>query len=135
MPSVHAITLRLSATAARWSGTPVALAAAGMFAAGSVIYGARIGFSEEWALTFDIVTALVPFLMLFVLQSSQNRDGLALQAKLDELILQSEGLNRMVGAENLEEPDLRRLVDRIQREAEEMGTEPADEVGSSAGTG
>ena len=94
------------------------------FGAGSVLYGAEVGFSKTWALAFNIVTSLVPLLMVFILQSSQNRDGLALQAKLDELILQGAGANRMVGAEDMDEHDLRDLADSIRREASDDAAAP-----------
>ncbi len=133
MTTVHTLTLKVSAAAARATGTPAALAVAMAIAAGSVMYGAKVGFTKEWALAFDIVTALVPLLMVFILQSSQNRDGLALQAKLDELILRSEGANRMVGAEDKDVHELRTLADSVRREASDDGAQDAEEIGTRAG--
>jgi low affinity Fe/Cu permease len=135
MTTVHTLTLKISAAAARATGTPAALAVAVAISVGSVVYGARVGFTKEWALAFDIVTALVPLLMVFILQSSQNRDGLALQAKLDELILRGEGANRMVGAEDKDERELRSLADSIRQEASDDGTGPAAGTGETTGTG
>jgi low affinity Fe/Cu permease len=138
MATLHTLTLKLSAAVARAAGTPMALGVAMVFALGSVAYGARVGFTREWALTFDVVTSLVPLLMVFILQSSQNRDGLALQAKLDELILRGDGANRMVGAEDKDERELRSLADSIRREASGDGAGTADgagRTGAATGTG
>ncbi|MBI4048237.1 MAG: low affinity iron permease family protein, partial [Devosia nanyangense] len=54
-------------------------------------------------------TTIITFLMVFVLQSSQNRDGLAVQLKLDELILATKAENSFVGAERLTDDEIRQL--------------------------
>jgi low affinity Fe/Cu permease len=64
------------------------------------ISGPFFGYSENWQLVINTGTTIVTFLMVFVLQNSQNRDGKALQAKLDELILTSQAQNKFVGIEN-----------------------------------
>jgi low affinity Fe/Cu permease len=56
--------------------------------------------------------------MVFVLQNSQNRDGKALQAKLDELILTSQAQNKFVGIEKLEEQELREMSKKLAEKAE-----------------
>jgi low affinity Fe/Cu permease len=55
--------------------------------------------------------------MVFVLQNSQNRDGKALQAKLDELILSSQAANKFVGIEKLDEDDLREISKSLAEKA------------------
>lgn len=57
-------------------------------------------------------------LPVFVLQNSQNRDGRALQAKLDELILTSQAQNKFVGIEKLDERQLREMSERLAEKAE-----------------
>ena len=55
--------------------------------------------------------------MVFVLQNSQNRDGAAVQAKLDELIRVSSGTNRLIGSEHLSEEELKHIQDVIAKAA------------------
>ena len=58
--------------------------------------------------------------MVFVLQNSQNRDGKALQAKLDELILTSQAQNKFVGIEKLDEKQLREMSRKLAEKAERV---------------
>ena len=60
-------------------------------------------YSDTWQLVINTSTTIITFLMVFVLQNSQNGDGKALQAKLDELILSSQAQNKFVGIEKLDE--------------------------------
>ena len=74
------------------------------------ITGPIFDFSETWQLVVNTVTTIITFLMVFILQNSQNRDGEAVQAKLDELILtSSRAENRFIGAERLDEEEFKRL--------------------------
>lgn len=82
------------------------------------VSGPFFGFSEVWQLVINTGTTIVTFLMIFVLQNSQNRDGKALQAKLDELILASKGAeNKFIGIEKLDEKELRELKRLIDEKA------------------
>ena len=77
------------------------------------ISGPFFGFSPSWQMVVNTVTTIATFLMVFVIQNSQNRDGLALQIKLDEII-------RAVGkAEN----SLIDLEDRSQQELDQIKNE------------
>jgi low affinity Fe/Cu permease len=71
---------------ASWTGTSLAF----VLALASVVlwaaFGPATGFSDDWMLVINTGTTIVTFLMVFLIQSSQNRDTLALQTKLDELI-------------------------------------------------
>lgn len=66
----------------------------------------------------NTTTTIITFLMVFVLQNSQNRDGKALQAKLDELILTSQAANKFVGIEKLDEGELREMSKTLAEKAE-----------------
>lgn len=81
--------------------------------------GPAFGFSEGWQLVVNTVTTIVTFLMVFLIQCSQNRDGAALQAKLDELIRVSGAQNRFIGIDHLSQ----REVDRLRQicEARALG--------------
>ncbi len=92
----------------KWTGSSLAFSAAALFIVGWAITGPYFGFSANWQMVVNTVTTIATFLMVFVIQNSQNRDGLALQIKLDEII-------RAVGkAENS-------LIDLEDRSQEELG--------------
>ncbi|KRB54969.1 iron permease [Rhizobium sp. Root708] len=80
--------------------------------------GPFFGYSETWQLVINTGTTIITFLMVFVLQNSQNRDGKALQAKLDELILTSQAQNSFVGIEKLDEESLRKMSKTLAEKAE-----------------
>ena len=97
-----------------WAGKPVtfALAVAGILV--WAILGPFLNYSESWQLVVNTATTIITFLMIFVLQNSQNRDAKALQVKLDELILtNARAENCYIGAEALDEPELRRLREML----------------------
>lgn len=71
--------------------------------------GPAFGYSENWQLVINTGTTIVTFLMVFLIQNSQNRDGAAIQAKLDELIRASAARNRYMGIEHLTEDELDEL--------------------------
>jgi low affinity Fe/Cu permease len=109
---------KFATTIADWSGRPVAFASA---VALVIIWGASgpfFDYSETWQLVINTGTTIITFLMVFVLQNSQNRDGRALQAKLDELILTSQAQNKFVGIEKLDERQLREMSERLAEKAE-----------------
>ena len=109
------------------TGTPIAFVIALAVVCGWAVSGPFFGFSEVWQLVINTGTTIITFLMIFVLQNSQNRDGKALQAKLDELILTSKGAqNKFIGIEKLDEEELRelrKLIDEKAREEQSDGDE------------
>jgi low affinity Fe/Cu permease len=104
-------------------GKPIAFIIALSIVCIWAVTGPFFGFSEVWQLVINTGTTIVTFLMIFVLQNSQNRYSEALQAKLDELILTSKRAeNKFIGIENLDEEELRelrRLIDEKACEGEE----------------
>jgi low affinity Fe/Cu permease len=93
------------------------------------ISGPFFGYSEVWQLVINTSTTIVTFLMIFVLQNTQNRDNEAIQAKLDELILTSQAQNKFIGIEHLEEKELKMLRDLVEQKACE-GDEGAEALNS-----
>jgi low affinity Fe/Cu permease len=83
--------------------------------------GPIFGFSESWQLVVNTATTIVTFLMVFVLQNTQNRNGEALHAKLDELILVGKAENRFIEAERLSEDEIRKLRTMIEVAAKKAG--------------
>jgi low affinity Fe/Cu permease len=84
------------------------------------VTGPLFGYSDTWQLVINTGTTIVTFLMVFLIQNSQNRDSLAFQIKLDELIIAMQGAeNRMAGAEDLCDADLEALHDSYRKRASE----------------
>ena len=112
-------------------GKPIAFILALAVVCSWAISGPMFGYSEVWQLVINTGTTIVTFLMIFVLQNSQNRDGKALQAKLDELILTSKSAqNKFIGIEKLDEEELRELRKLIDEKAcQEQGD--GDELNSN----
>jgi low affinity Fe/Cu permease len=88
------------------------------------VSGPVFHFSDTWQLIINTGTTIVTFLMVFLIQSSQNRDGRAIQLKLDELIRSVEGAhNAVISLEDLSEVDLRRVQEEYARLAEKAREE------------
>ncbi len=87
----------------------------GLFSAAAVVViwaasGPFFGFSNTWQLVINTGTTIVTFLMVFLIQRSQNKDGLAIQLKLNELVAAMHGAsNRLIEVEDLSEEELRVL--------------------------
>jgi low affinity Fe/Cu permease len=90
-----------------------------MLAAGGVVLwglsGPLFGFSNTWQLIINTTTTIITFLMVFIIQSTQNRDTEAMQLKLDELIRATQGAhNALLDLEDLEEEQLARYRRRYE---------------------
>ena len=94
------------------------------------ITGPLFGFSDTWQLIINTGTTIVTFLMVFLIQNSQNRDSAAIQVKLDEIIRNSNVRNSFIGIEHLTDDELEELRAKCERrarearEAEEAGEKP-----------
>lgn len=119
------------------SGRPVTFALAVGLVLVWAISGPFFNYSETWQLVINTSTTIITFLMVFVLQNSQNRDGKALQAKIDELILTSEAQNKFVGIEKLDEEEIREVSEALAEKAEalEEVADKAGELGDAAEKG
>ena len=97
----------LAKAVSRYCGRPSTfLLACGVIAVW-IVTGPLFGFSDTWQLVINTGTTIITFLMVFVIQQSQNRDTLALQLKLNELIASQENAsNRLVDVEDLTEDEL-----------------------------
>lgn len=118
---------RFSHLVAHAAGQPITFGLACLFILLWAVTGPLFGFSETWQLVVNTATTIITFLMVFVLQNTQNRDGEALQAKLDELILVGKAENSFIGAEKLSGDELRQLRQMITAKAG-TGDKPVDGV-------
>jgi low affinity Fe/Cu permease len=85
--------------------------------------GPLFGFSDTWQLIINTGTTIVTFLMVFLIQNTQNRDNAAIQAKLDELILVGAAPNRYIGIETLTEEELEELREKCRQRANQKAGE------------
>jgi low affinity Fe/Cu permease len=100
---------------ARAIGHPAAFAIAGAVVVLWLVSGPIFGFSDTWQLVINTGTTIVTFLVVFLIQNTQNRDGAALQIKLDELIRAMEGAhNAFLDLEELPEDQLEVFRKRYQ---------------------
>jgi len=81
--------------------------------------GPLFGFSDTWQLVVNTGTTIVTFLMVFLIQNTQNRDSAALQAKLDELLRAVEGAREkdLVGVEHLTDAHIERIRDIVEKDS------------------
>ena len=92
---------------ANGSGRPWAFGLASAFVVGWLLTGPLFRFSDTWQLVMNTLSSIVTFLMVFLIQNTQNRESAALQLKLDELIRVTAARSKMMGIEQLSEPELK----------------------------
>ena len=128
---------RFASGVTRWAGSPTAFCAALLSIVVWAVAGPWFGFSEEWQLVINTGTTVITFLMVFLIQQSQNKDSVALHLKLNELLAANKAAsNRMIGIEQLDEQDLRdvagfyaRLADRAKSRGPVKEAHSIDEQG------
>ncbi len=110
--------------AARVSGRPIIFVLALSAIAAWLITGPLFHFSDTWQLVINTATTIVTFLMVFLIQNTQNRDTAAIQIKLDELIRATKGAhNALLDLEELEEEQLDQFRARYENLAREARSE------------
>ncbi|MBS0489778.1 low affinity iron permease family protein [Phenylobacterium sp.] len=117
---------QLATDVSRLTGRPLAFVVCCVLVVLWAISGPLFGFSDTWQLVINTSTTIVTFLMVFLIQNTQNRDNSALHAKLDELIRVSKAHNSFIGIENLPDKDL----EEILSELDEASTRARQEAGA-----
>jgi low affinity Fe/Cu permease len=108
----HKFAVRTSAVV----GSPWAFALSVVVIVAWGLSGPAFGFSDTWQLVINTSTTIITFLMVFLIQNTQNRDARAIHLKLDELIRAVEGArNELVELEDMSDEDLQRLHDEFHR--------------------
>ena len=121
---------RMSHLVTLWSGSSGAFALAALVIAVWLVTGPLFGFSDTWQLVINTGTTIVTFLMVFLIQRAQNKDAMAIQLKLNELVAAVTGAsNRLIDVEDLSEEELtqlrvlgERFSQPVQRKAEAATT-------------
>jgi len=123
---------RIANKVAHLAGLPLTFAACCLIVVVWAVSGPFFGFSDTWQLVINTGTTIITFLMVFLIQNTQNRDGAAIQAKLDELIRVSEGHNHFIGIEHLTETEVEEIRDRCERAAKRHDRQIAEMAAKKA---
>jgi low affinity Fe/Cu permease len=117
---------------AREAGRPFAFITALVIV---VVWGATgpiFHYSDTWQLVINTGTTIITFLMVFLIQNSQNRDSAAIQVKLDELIRVSAAKNFFVGIEHLTDDEIERLRDIVEKRTKSLRVRAAEKKAEGA---
>jgi low affinity Fe/Cu permease len=120
---------RIAALVAGFAGQPLTFLLALAIVTSWAVTGPLFSFSDTWQLVINTGTTIVTFLMVFLIQNSQNRDAAAMQAKLDELIRAiADARGQFIGIEHLTDTQIEAIRAKLEHEAEaENGKASADE--------
>jgi len=110
---------RFAQSVAHYSGRPVTFVLAVLVVVAWALTGPMFHFGDTWQLVINTGTTIVTFLMVFLIQNTQNRDSAAVQIKLDELIRSSRAHNALLNLEELDEAILERIRRRYCQLAED----------------
>jgi low affinity Fe/Cu permease len=115
---------RFARAISRFAGSTTAFVGAAGLVLLWVVLGPVFNYSETWQLAINTFTTVVTFLMVFLIQRSQNKEALAVQLKLNEIVAALQGAsNRLVNVEDLEEADLQVLHSHYSSLAEKAKCE------------
>jgi low affinity Fe/Cu permease len=104
-----------------WAGSPYAFFICVFFVVAWSLTGPLFGFSDTWQLVINTSTTIITFLMVFLIQNTQNRDNGALHAKLDELIrAMVDADNEYIGIEHLTDMELKVILRKVEQNAHRL---------------
>jgi low affinity Fe/Cu permease len=107
---------RFARNTARWSGRPATFGLAVGIIVVWAVTGPLFRFSDTWQLVINTGTTIITFLMVFLIQNTQNRDSEAVQIKLDELVRAVQGArNAIIDLEDLDDEELQRVQEAYRK--------------------
>jgi low affinity Fe/Cu permease len=113
----------LATHAANWVGTKWAFLGAILVVVAWLVSGPYFDYSDTWQLVINTGTTVITFLVVFLIQNTQNRDAKAIHLKLDEIIKSiDQAQNEMIDIEHLSDEELQKLADKYQKVREECDT-------------
>ncbi|MGZ3375702.1 MAG: low affinity iron permease family protein [Phenylobacterium sp.] len=130
---------QIASSVSHWTGKPLTFIVCVLLVAVWAATGPMFHYSDTWQLVINTSTTIVTFLMVFLIQNTQNRDGAAIQAKLDELIRASKAKNEFIGIEHLTDIELTEILEQCEQhrphllklaEAEATSKEKAEIAGA-----
>jgi low affinity Fe/Cu permease len=117
---------RLAQAATRWTGSTAAFVLAAVAVLAWAVTGPVFHWSDTWQLVMNTTSSIVTFLLVFLIQRSQNKDALAIHLKLNEIIAATQGTSKsVVNVEDLSETELQRLKEHYQRLVENIAAAQA----------
>lgn len=116
---------KVASRSASWMGNPLAFIISVLFVVLWAASGPLLHYSDTWQLIVNTATTVLTFLAVFLIQNSQNRDGAAMQAKLDELLRAvDKARGEFVGIEHLTDAQICKIRDALEHDiAEDNGKE------------
>ena len=127
MPKKSSLFTRLAKATSHYAGTSAVFGAAMAIVVIWALTGPLFHYSDTWQLVINTGTTIITFLMVFLIQNTQNRDSKAVQVKLDELIRShSRADNSLLDLEELEEEDMEKLRVEYERLARKKRGEPKE---------
>ncbi|WP_144630438.1 low affinity iron permease family protein [Bordetella genomosp. 13] len=133
---IHRAFDRFASAVARWTGSPASFCLAFIVVIAWAVSGPIFGYTDTWQLVINTGTTIVTFLMVFLIQQSQNKDSKALQMKLDELLFAMKGADDdVIDAEDLDEDRLDKLARHYSDLAKRArsGAEGSSSTGQATG--
>ena len=116
----------IATAVAHHSGRPITFLLAALIIIAWAVTGPIFGYSDTWQLIINTGTTIITFLMVFIIQNTQNRDSAAVQAKLDELIRVSAARNMLIGIEHLTEDEISDIREKSVARARKAGNGTKD---------
>jgi low affinity Fe/Cu permease len=111
----------IATATAHQSGRPITFLFAVFIIIAWAVTGPIFHYSDTWQLIINTGTTIITFLMVFIIQNTQNRDGAAVQAKLDELIRVSAAQNALIGIEHLTEDEMSDIREKCLARVKKVG--------------
>jgi len=106
---------QIASAVSRWAGRPITFLGCCLIVVIWALTGPIFHYSDTWQLIINTGTTIVTFLMVFLIQNTQNRDNAALQAKLDELIRATQAKNDFIGIEHLSDKELEDILAECEK--------------------